>query len=276
MIAADVLSAREENGLGGRPVETMTKTPEALRPIASPGLDEETELRRRELLERHADPTTIRRLEATGVGPGWRCLELDGGAGSIARWLRARVGAAGEVRDLDLATALRALDGEPAPVPFPQFDLVHTRCVLMHARDRSAALERIASWLRPGGWLVSEELDSMAIVSDADPERAALLAACQRALPDVDFECGRALGEELKAAGFVDVIADFCLDVVEGGTRLAAWERQSIEAIRARVLDAGTATPEQIEAHLARLDDPGYCALGFTWVGAFGRRDLAG
>jgi hypothetical protein len=34
--------------------------------------DWEAEPRRLELLEEHADPTTIRRLEATGIGEGWR------------------------------------------------------------------------------------------------------------------------------------------------------------------------------------------------------------
>lgn len=30
------------------------------------------------------DPVTIRHLEHCGVGPGWRCLEVGGGDGSIA------------------------------------------------------------------------------------------------------------------------------------------------------------------------------------------------
>jgi hypothetical protein len=33
------------------------------------------------------DPFTFRHLEQTGVGEGWRCLEVGAGGGSVARWL---------------------------------------------------------------------------------------------------------------------------------------------------------------------------------------------
>src|SRR5690349_7201504 len=48
-------------------------------------------------LEALYDPRTIRFLEETGIGPGWRCLEVGGGSGSIAAWLADRVGPAGRV-----------------------------------------------------------------------------------------------------------------------------------------------------------------------------------
>ena len=53
-------------------------------------------------LEALYDPRTIRFLEATGVGPGWRCLEVGGGSGSIAAWLADRVGGAGHVLVTDI------------------------------------------------------------------------------------------------------------------------------------------------------------------------------
>ncbi len=40
-------------------------------------------------------------------------------------------------------------------------------------------------------------------------------------------------------------------------------------------LEAGTVTPQQIDAHLTALDDPDYRGLGFSWVGATGRRTPA-
>src|ERR671937_1853607 len=142
--------------------------------------DWEQEPRRLQLLEEHADPTSVRRLEATRVGEGWRCLEVGAGRGSIARWLGKTVGPAGHVVALDLDTSLLTHLDEPnidvvcgdildIDLPEASFDLVHTRLVLMHIPERRRALERIASWLRPGGWLVVEELDGMAIFSDPDP-----------------------------------------------------------------------------------------------------------
>ena len=53
-------------------------------------------------LPRLYDPGTIRHLEQLGVGPGWRCLEVGGGGGSIAAWLSDRVGPTGHVLATDL------------------------------------------------------------------------------------------------------------------------------------------------------------------------------
>src|SRR5437899_8672325 len=48
------------------------------------------------------DPVTIRHLQNRGVSPGWHCLEVGGGGGSIAAWLAARVGSAGHVVVTDI------------------------------------------------------------------------------------------------------------------------------------------------------------------------------
>jgi SAM-dependent methyltransferase len=246
--------------------------------------DWEKEPRRLQLLEAHADATTKRRMEATGLAEGWRCLEVGAGRGSIAHWLGQRVGPYGGVTALDLETSLLGWLDEPnvdvlcgdvldIELPEGSFDLVHTRLVLMHIPERERALERMISWLRPGGWLVVEELDCMVLMSDPDPDRVALFSAFKDALPTIDFECGRALLDELGAAGLADTGGDLRVDVVEGATPLAQWEQLSIQAVTDDALSAGTATTEQIDAHLAKLEDPYYRGLGWAWVGARGRRN---
>ena len=50
------------------------------------------------LLTELADPITTRRLTDLGVGPGWRCLDVGAGDGSVARWLAGRVGPEGARR----------------------------------------------------------------------------------------------------------------------------------------------------------------------------------
>jgi SAM-dependent methyltransferase len=245
--------------------------------------DWELEPHRLGLLEHHADPTSAGRLKATGVGTGWNCLEVGAGRGSVARWLAKQVGPSGRVMALDLETSLlEDLDepnidvvcGDVLDVDLQEgsFDLIHTRLVLMHIPERERAIERMVSLLRPGGWLVVEELDWMAVVSDGNPERVELFQAFNEALPTIDFECGRAVLGELREAGLIDTTADFRVDVVEGATPLALWEQLSIQALADQVLDAGTATAEQIQAQLAALEDPDYRGLGWAWVGARGRR----
>lgn len=245
--------------------------------------DWEQEPYRLALLEHHADPTSARRLQATGLTSGWRCLEVGAGRGSIARWLANQVGPSGEVVALDLETSLlagldepnvRVMCGDVLDVDLPEaaFDLIHARLVLMHIPERRRALERMVSLLAPGGWLVVEELDCMATQSDPDCERVALFAAFDEALPSIDFQCGRALVGEITDAGLLDVAADVRVDVIEGATPLARWEQLSVQALSEQVLSAGTATAEQIDEHLERLEDPGYRGFGWAWVGARGRR----
>ena len=53
-------------------------------------------------LEALYDPRTLTMLEATGVGPGWQCLEVGAGGGSVAAWLAERVGASGHVLVTDI------------------------------------------------------------------------------------------------------------------------------------------------------------------------------
>jgi SAM-dependent methyltransferase len=217
-------------------------------------------------LEEHADPTSVRRLEATGVREGWRCLQIDEAHGAVADWLAERVGPTGsvEVASGDVLELER---------PAESLDLIHTRCVLMHVPNRRRALQRMIGWLKPSGWLVVEELDWMAALSDPDTDRVALFKALREALPDVDFESGRALLGDLSLAGLIDTTADVRVDVIEGATPLARWEQRSVEALGREALSAGTATEDEIDRHLSRLDDPNYRGLGFTWVGACGRRD---
>ena len=168
---------------------------------------------------------------------------------------------------------LDVVEGDVLEIELPTeaFDLIHTRLVLMHIPDRRRAIDRMITWLRPGGWLVVEELDWMAIEIDRDPERVAIFRAFQDGLRTIDFQCGRALLEELTAAGLTETTADARLDVVHGDTPRAHWDQLSMLALMDEVLDAGTATLEQIQAHISKLSDPDYRTFGWAWVGARGR-----
>jgi len=64
------------------------------------------------LLEQLFDPTTRRRRAL--VRPGWRCLEVGAGRGSIAVWLTEQVGPSGHVVATDLNTEYLQLRHEAA------------------------------------------------------------------------------------------------------------------------------------------------------------------
>src|SRR5258708_21886322 len=68
----------------------------------------EKEAERLRALEDLCDPDTFDLLDRLGVGVGWRCLEVGGGSGSVARRLAERVGPGGHVLAVDLDLTLLA------------------------------------------------------------------------------------------------------------------------------------------------------------------------
>ena len=116
------------------------------------------------------DPWTFRHLDDLGLGEGWRCWEVGAGGVSVPRGLAERVGTSGRVlaTDIDVswtepaaggALEVRRHDVIRDPPPSETFDLIHARLVLVHLKDRAAAMRVMIDALRPGGWLVIEDGD---------------------------------------------------------------------------------------------------------------------
>ena len=168
-------------------------------------------------LQKANDPFTIKRLEAIGVGEGWRCLEVGAGGGSIAQWLGRRVGTGGSVVATDID--VQRLHGLPATVNVRRhdvsredlepaaYDLVHCRFVLQHLADPVAAFRRIVAALAPGGWVLLEEgdLGLLEFAGAAESARASVVVhdvfARWRAAGVVDSYWGRRLPGLVAALG---------------------------------------------------------------------------
>ena len=145
-------------------------------------------------------------------------------------------------------------------VPEGTFDLVHARLVLVDVPERVEALGRMVRAVRPGGWLVVEDLDidfQAASMPDASNEhhylsnriRAGLLTLLgQRG---VDFELGRKLPRLLRDAGLVDVAADGYFPLALPATGLL--EATYIERVRAGLAAMRLATDAELDAYLDAL-----------------------
>jgi SAM-dependent methyltransferase len=240
------------------------------------------------------DPRTIRFLEATGVGPGWRCLEVGGGSGSIAAWLADRVGAAGHVlvTDIDprflggLAAAdrpnveVRRHDVGADPLAEEAFDLVHARLVLIHAPEAPAALVRLAAALRPGGWLIVEDFDPTFIdraFPTADAADAAVVHAAFEALGELLVArgagrgWGRSLYQRFVSLGLAEVGMEGHLAVRPGGSAGARLDAANFAQIREAAVGGGLMTAEDFDRMLALLDDPACAFASPTMFTAWGR-----
>ena len=241
------------------------------------------ESRRLELFEQRLDPLTIGRMERIGVRRGATCLEIGGGRGSVTRWLADRVGPDGRVVATDLqpdflhgieAANVEVLQHDVRRDTFPEgsFDLVHARAVLMHLPPDVALLQRMVSWLRPGGWLLLEEPDFGMWLSDEDPLWAAHPGSWHQAFPMGSLSCGRWLLGQIPRLGLANVGADAEVDVIEPDTPLAEFYRLSMQAVGPAAVAAGALTPEQAAALVERPTQPDFLSFGFVHVGVWGRR----
>ena len=240
------------------------------------------ESRRLALFQERLDPLTRRRVERLAVGQGAMCLEIGGGRGSITRWLSDLVGPDGRVTATDLqldfltsvaAPNVEVLRHDVRTDTFPEqsFDLVHARAVLMHIPD-ATILRRMASWLRPGGWLLLEEPDFGMWLADADPVWATHPDSWHQTFPNGSLSRGRTLLGQIHQLGLVDVGADAELDIIQAGSPLAEFYRLSMAAIGPPAIEAGALDPEQAKALVDRPAQPDFLACGFAHIGVWGRR----
>jgi len=235
------------------------------------------------------DPGTIRHLEECGVQRGWHCLEVGAGSGTIASWLADRVGPEGRVLATDIDPRhleslnlpnleVRRHDIATDRLPEAVFDLVHARLVLMHLPERETALARMISALKPGGWLVSEEYDSLSMPPDpvASPGEVLLptQVALMKVLEDggVDRRCGRRLFERLRAHGLVNLGSEARVFMWHRESPGTALVRATYELLRAAMIEANYVTPQQFEQDIARLDHPDFLMPSSILWSAWGRR----
>lgn len=256
-------------------------------------LDNAWEQQRQRLagLEAWFDPGSIRHLTALGVTAGWRCLEVGGGGGSIARWLCQRVGPTGHVVATDLDTRFLVALDEPNldvrqhditrdPLPERAFDLVHARFVLEHLADRATALRRMLASLAPGGWLLIEETDSASWLPapEASAEAAALfirwthafIALCQST--GLDPYAGRRGAGELHALGLSEVDAEGRVYMVRGGTPPAEVWRLTAEQLRPRLIASGFLSEDDMTRVLTLLADPSFAWMEGLVMATWGRK----
>jgi SAM-dependent methyltransferase len=235
------------------------------------------------------DPLTTRRLERVDVGPGWRCLEVGAGRGSIARWLAQRVAPRGHVvaTDIDIrhldhlsgrCIEVRAHNIETDDLEEDAFDLVHSRLVFMYLTDLERTLERMVSALRPGGWLVVEEpvFVEPCILTREHPAAG----ACERvyrAFAEVlsshmDLNLGARVMQVVAGLGLDEFYGEQTRMFTRGGlpgpiTYMLTWEM-----FRERLLASGAIYPDDLDVARAAMLDPSFIGSGPFVVGAFGRK----
>jgi SAM-dependent methyltransferase len=225
-------------------------------------------------------------LSSLGVAPGWRCLEVGAGHGSLARWLSEQVGDDGGVTATDVDTRFLAdlppnvvvLEHDIASdeLPFDAFDLVHARAVLQHVPEREWALQKMVDATKRGGWVVIEDIDWLVFDEQQLPEPFATLhLTLRRAYTDnagYDGEWGRRMLPAMRDAGLVDLESRGTVTTMHGGTPSAEWYVMALERALPALLDAELLDETTGRAAIAQARDPGFAVLSPLSISAWGRR----
>jgi SAM-dependent methyltransferase len=248
------------------------------------GTKSQAEYERLTMLERGSDSFTIRNLDRLGVSPGWRCLDVGAGAGSVARWLALRAGAANvvatdlsvdflkPVADLGVRVLRHDVTKDAAP---GRFDLVHCRFVLDHLPRRDDVLKRMVSWLKPGGWLLVQSGTTIPEAANSPVMRKAMaLRSAMNQTAGTEVSWARTLPVPLERAGLVATAAEGFAPPLRGGSLAAGLIRGTLELIARPAIDAGSITAAELAEAYALCDDPSYVDYCDIYVGAWGRAPI--
>ncbi|MEV7354015.1 methyltransferase domain-containing protein [Kitasatospora sp. NPDC091276] len=235
------------------------------------------------------DPWTLEHLDRLGPADGHHCWEVGAGGQGIPLALAERVGPTGRVLASDLDTSW--LTGLPAdrvevrrhdvtrdPLPDELFDLVHVRLVLVHLPDRAEVLRRLASAVRPGGWLVVEDADPalqpLACPDEHGPDqelanRVRRAFRARLAERGADLAFGRTLPRLLREAGLTDVAAEAYFPVTSPACR--ELEAATVRQLRDQLVGPDL-TAADLDRHLANLRDTELDVTTAPLITCWGRR----
>ncbi len=231
------------------------------------------------------DPLHRSLLEKLGLRPGWRCLEIGCGNGSISQWLATKVRPKGHVTATDID--LRYIDNLRAPnlevrqldvlkdkVEPGAYDLVTARAVLHHIRSPKRAVQHMVQFLKPGGILLSIEPDFLpATAATPQPLRAfwqAWLDWSQSV--GVDYFIGHKMPSLLSASGLDAVGAEGTTALYCGNSSWAQYWLETLNELRPRLIDSGYLTAPQLSRFKRLYSDPRVWTSAITFVASWGTK----
>jgi SAM-dependent methyltransferase len=249
--------------------------------------DETAELERKRLQYLGAlfDEPTISRLRRLEIRPGWRCLDVGTGSGSVARALASLVAPDGEVLATDVDDRFvgrdahlefRVHDITKDPLPEEHFDLVHARGVLNALSNREHVVDRMIAATRPGGLVVVEDPDWTVFDEQPLPPAFEILHhAAQNAFAAAegyDKNLGARLPHMLVDAGLVDVEADGSVFMMHGSTPSMEWYVLGLERSLGPMVDAGIVDEKVAHAALEEVRGRDCRLLSPLRLTAWGRK----
>lgn len=231
------------------------------------------------------DEASAARLAALGAGPGWHCLDVGAGTGTVARWLLESAGVTGvlavdrDTRSLD-AGRTPGLSTLTADITAPDFDpgrfqLVHARFVLMHLRSWRRMIAKLGSLVAPGGVLVlSDAVDLTTAGAPATPYTTVMRAMWQglRESIGTDISWVPDYPYLLREEGLHRVAAEIHVPPLVPGNPLNRFWADTWDRARGAMLATGQVDEAQIERARRALSSDECTGLSPGMLTAWGWR----
>ncbi|MGW7054781.1 class I SAM-dependent methyltransferase [Streptomyces sp. NPDC054887] len=230
------------------------------------------------------DDVTFARLRELGVGPGWNCLDVGAGTGTIARRLLRGAGAA---RVLAVDRDVRFLTADPVPglevatldITAPDFapglfDLVHARFVLMHLPDPETMISRLAALVAPGGVLVlSDAIDLTTAVEPPAPYTRVMRAMWEglRATIGTDVSWVPRYPQLLRSAGLRSVAAEVYVPPLVPGSPISRFWADTWQRAREAMVATGLLDDGGLDEAVQGLATPDWAGLSPGMITVWGR-----
>ncbi|WP_326616163.1 class I SAM-dependent methyltransferase [Streptomyces decoyicus] len=229
------------------------------------------------------DEVSAARLTALGAGPGWNCLDVGAGTGTLARWLLESAGVT-SVLAVDRDTRFLTADGTPglsalsADITAPGFDpgrfqLVHARFVLMHLRAWRRMIAKLASLVADDGLLVlSDAVDLTSATAPSTPYTTVMRAMWQalRETIGTDISWVPDYPQLLHEEGLCQVAAEIRVPPLVPGSAVSRFWAETWERARGAMLATGRVDEAQIERALRDLSSPRCAGLSPGMLTAWG------
>ncbi|MFF9869937.1 class I SAM-dependent methyltransferase [Streptomyces sp. NPDC013953] len=235
------------------------------------------------------DGITSARLGKLGAGPGWRCLDVGAGTGTVARRLLDRFGVASVLavdRDVRFLTARPApgLTALEADVTDPGFDpgrfhLVHARFVLMHLPARRELIGKLSRLLVPGGVLVLSDAVDLTSAGAGDTAYSRVMRAMWQGLKDTigtDITWVPEYPRLLRTAGLTAVAAEMYVPPLVPGSAISRFWVDTWRRAREAIAATGLVDDATVEEAVRCLESPDCAELSPGMITAWGRRPPQG
>lgn len=234
------------------------------------------------------DDLTLARLRALGAGPGWHCLDVGAGTGTVSRRLLDEAGVAGVLavdRDVRFLAerpvpGLDVLEADitaPGAVP-GRFRLVHARFVLMHLPERERLITELAELVEPGGVLVlSDAIDLTGAGTPVTPYSEAMRAMWQglRATIGTDVTWVPSYPGLLRRAGLGRVGAELHVPPLLPGSPLSRFWVDTWRRSRPAMVATGLVDEAAVDAAVRYLESDDCAALSAGMMTAWGWKPMA-